>query len=221
MDMPTIESLTASPARTVGYHLNRVNTAIDGGVARTRTSGGTAQAGGYVGASAQVTFSKQTASLQERIEAGEDVQLALGQTYSAHPYRPVGDSQPGYDQVYGDRDYSGAVDTVPSLGRTLEESYGDVDNDIPEQKETFEDDIDPYGSAFTQDAEQRKQSTRTDIDPESLDEVYRTGVSSRYVRSADEILSLLREAQSNLRVPTEEDTEGIRGVYDGIIEPVI
>lgn len=228
MDIPSLGSLTASPMRTANYYLNRASNIWSSGTSRARRVGGSVGEG-YIGAISRTSFSQHTANLKEQLENGQSITQELGQSYVADPFLLTSaELQPNYDQVYGDRDYGEAVIEDAELMRTLEETYGDVDNAIPAQKKTFKDDIDPYTSSYLQDGltydeaiRRRAQATRSDVDPASLTSVYAEGVSSRYVRSPEEILSSLREMQSNHRVQSDEDTAGIRGVDDAIIEPVI
>jgi hypothetical protein len=201
-----------TPATTIGRTLNSLG---------LKTATATPKAG-YVGASSTQTFTNKSRSVESQLEAGQTVELELGQAYDAWPYSDPAEDTPQYEEVYGDRDYAEVVAEDAEIGRTLGEAYGDVDNAIPVAKETFEENVDPYEQP-EQAAQTEGFKAASDINPEVFSEVYKTGVSSKFTRSAEDILALLNQIQSGTESEPDENTVGIRGVddADSDIEPVI
>jgi len=192
-----------------------VNTLVEGS---TRTKGLTERQSGFVGYSGDRTFDQLRSDIQASIEAGEVVDVDVGDYYQSLKYRARADLPAEYERVYGDRDYDGAVNSDATLGETLEQAYGDKDSTRNYSREMFEDEPDtvtpvasfaPYGPAGSE------------INPVSIETAYKTGVSSRYRDRVEVVIKRLRA--SGVRLPGESGTEGIRGIGDANsddIEPI-
>jgi len=221
MDMPTVETLGASPANTASYYQNRISSVADVAFASAnRATGG--KLGGFVGQAKNQaqSFMNQGAKVLEKIENGIGVKLNIGEQYSQYPYIQT-DGIPGYEDIFSDWDMTKAQEAAAALKQTLRETFGDVDNALQEGLEGFKEEIDPY-VANAQQQMNKLKNAMSDIDPESIVDTYQ-GVSSRFRKSAKEILELVRQAQAQAheRIRSIQDTAGIRGVDDGVIEPVV
>jgi len=193
----------------------------ESGASSTRTTGNL-QDGGYLGHSggrAGRTFSSVAKSARAALEAGGSVSAGVGSSFTVYPYATDRSSQLGYENVFGDRDYSQVLESDPTTLQTLRESYGDLDPSVPETPRGYVEDEDVFSDVAQ---EFQLSNVGTYIDPEAIEEVYKTGVSSRYVLTANQVHYIQSLIQQRGGTFSDEDTTGIRGVDDddAPIDPV-
>jgi hypothetical protein len=227
----TPATVEAAAIRSVGPFVRTEDAAIgtvrrssassDSGASSTPTAGNL-QDGGYLGHSggrAGRTFSSIFKDTKARLEAGDTVSVGVGDSFRVHPYATTPSAEVNYETVYGDRDYGQVIESDPTILQTLKESYGDVNPSSAEDPQGYEEDTD----VFSQVAEEFELSNvGTDVDPAAIEEVYRTGVSSRYVLTSNQVHYILDLVNQKTGTFSDEDTTGIRGVDDddAPIDPV-
>ena len=155
----------------------------------------------FIGTGALKTF-RQTAdglaAAGQSIGSGLEAEAAsIGQSYEQAAYKlgsELGTNDRGYEDTYGDHDYSGLVQTTPSAREALNEASGDSD-------------AAPGGS---------------EVSPDTFRVVY-PGTTTQTTPSVEAQASAARNAQSSTPTGTADDTSGIRGVEDddATIDPVV
>lgn len=178
---------------------------------RTSMAAGDAESAvkGFLGSDGNQSFSAVQSQNEASLEAGGTPDATIGGYYGRMEYSAPGSSAPQYESVFGDRDYSGAVDSDPTLQQTLAETYGDVDSAGQVRAQQFEDEPDLYAPLPPSHV---YGSAGSETDPAAIESTYRTGVSKKYKGTAQSSLRVLREYGLNLKHPSE--TRGIRGVDD-------
>jgi hypothetical protein len=157
--------------------------------------------------------------MKERLEGGEAVVVGVGDSFKAYPYATSRTEEMAYEEVYGDRDYAKVIESDPSVLLTLKESYGDIDPSVDSEPQGYEEGTDVFSKVA---AEFQLSNVGSYIDPEAIEEVYKTGVSSRFVLTSNQVHYILDLVNQKTGSFSDEDTTGIRGVDDddSPIDPV-
>jgi hypothetical protein len=152
----------------------------------------------FVGEDSKTSFSAMADRLAERFTATDTDVAVLGEAYKSLIYeQQAGSGERTYEDVYGQTDFSKAVLDDPTRRVTLDEVFGNNDND-------------PTGSAGGLSVD------------EAAETIGQTGTTRNNQRTIFERHGGLYRAQTNTTTIRDEETAGIRAVndIDAPIEPI-
>lgn len=152
----------------------------------------------FVGESSLTSFARMSARQAAKFIPGDTDVAAIGEAYDSRFYELLaGSAEKTYEDIYGGTDFSQAVLENPEVRTTLDEVFGNNDDDPTGES---------GGLSATEAAETIGQSGTTKNNDRTLAERHRG----------------LFESQTNTTTTRDEDTRGIRAVEDlgSPIEPI-
>ena len=149
----------------------------------------------FIGRRSGRTFDQVGDDMESRFSSSNTDVAVLGEAYKSGAYGQDGSRDLYYEAVYGYRDWT-AAEGNSVINRALASAFGDNDTD--------------------------PTSESKDLTGEELQRAIGQGVSKTNIRSAREKLRYLLSVQNNISLPSDEDTDGIRGVDDSevVLEPL-